>query len=65
MSDEKSQEPRGGRLHVAARRGSLSAWTDPERGAYNADGYAFANAKDPAGNSISISSRAYRQRVFK
>jgi hypothetical protein len=25
-----------------------------------ADGYAFANAKDPDGNSISISSRAFR-----
>ena len=29
-------------------------------GIHTADGYAFANAKDPAGNSISISSRAFR-----
>lgn len=27
---------------------------------HRADGYAFANAKDPAGNSISVSSRAFR-----
>ena len=27
---------------------------------HKADGYVFANAKDPAGNAISISSRAYR-----
>ncbi|ENN87478.1 glyoxalase/bleomycin resistance protein/dioxygenase [Rhizobium freirei PRF 81] len=27
---------------------------------HQADGYAFANAKDPSGNSISISSRAFR-----
>jgi predicted enzyme related to lactoylglutathione lyase len=27
---------------------------------HQADGYVFANAKDPAGNSISISSRAFR-----
>ena len=27
---------------------------------HEADGYTFANAKDPAGNSISVSSRAYR-----
>lgn len=26
-----------------------------------ADGYAFANAKDPDGNSVAISSRAYRK----
>ena len=31
---------------------------------HKADGYAFANAKDPAGNSISISSRAYRRGMF-
>jgi len=29
---------------------------------HHADGYAFANAKDPSGNPISISSRAFRQR---
>lgn len=29
-------------------------------GIHSADGYVFANAKDPAGNSISISSRAFR-----
>ena len=28
---------------------------------HRADGYEFANAKDPAGNTISISSRAYRK----
>lgn len=28
---------------------------------HQADGYQFANAKDPAKNSISISSRAFRQ----
>lgn len=28
---------------------------------HQADGYAFANAKDPAKNSISISSRAYAE----
>ena len=28
---------------------------------HQADGYAFANAKDPDGNSISISSRAFRR----
>lgn len=28
---------------------------------HEADGYQFANAKDPSKNSISISSRAYRQ----
>jgi catechol 2,3-dioxygenase-like lactoylglutathione lyase family enzyme len=27
---------------------------------HQADGYIFANAKDPSGNSISISSRAFR-----
>ena len=27
---------------------------------HQADGYAFANAKDPAGNSVSVSSRGYR-----
>lgn len=27
---------------------------------HQADGYAFANAKDPDGNTVSISSRAYR-----
>ncbi len=27
---------------------------------HKADGYVFANAKDPAGNAISVSSRAYR-----
>ena len=26
---------------------------------HQADGYAFANAKDPAGNSVSVSSRAF------
>ena len=29
-------------------------------GIYKADGYACANARDPAGNSISVSSRAFR-----
>jgi catechol 2,3-dioxygenase-like lactoylglutathione lyase family enzyme len=29
---------------------------------HKGDGYVFANAKDPDGNSISISSRAYRKR---
>ena len=29
-------------------------------GIHKADGYAFANARDPAGNSISVSSRAFR-----
>ena len=29
-----------------------------------ADGYVFANARDPAGNAISISSRAYRHAGF-
>ncbi|MBF7140981.1 MULTISPECIES: VOC family protein [Pseudomonas] len=28
---------------------------------HQADGYCFANAKDPDGNSISISNRAFRQ----
>ncbi|MGO8388914.1 VOC family protein, partial [Rhizobium johnstonii] len=27
----------------------------------NADGYQFANAKDPCQNSISVSSRAFRK----
>lgn len=27
---------------------------------HQADGYVFANAKDPCGNSISVSSRAFR-----
>ncbi len=27
---------------------------------HGADGYAFANAKDPSGNSVSVSSRAFR-----
>lgn len=31
---------------------------------HKADGYAFANARDPAGNAISISSRAYRRVGF-
>ena len=30
---------------------------------HKADGYVFANARDPAGNSISVSSRAYRRGV--
>ena len=29
---------------------------------HQADGYVFANAKDPSGNSISVSSRAFRVR---
>lgn len=29
---------------------------------HSADGYSFANAKDPAGNSVSVSSRAFVQR---
>ena len=29
---------------------------------HKADGYVYANAKDPAGNSISVSSRAFRNR---
>ena len=29
-------------------------------GIHKGDGYAFANAKDPAGNSVSVSSRAFR-----
>ena len=28
---------------------------------HQADGYQFANAKDPSGNSISISSRAFKK----
>lgn len=31
-------------------------------GIHQADGYSFANAKDPAGNSVSISSRAFVKR---
>ena len=38
----------------AARRGL------PFGKVHKADGYDFANAKDPAGNSVSVSSRAYR-----
>ncbi len=30
---------------------------------HQADGYQFANAKDPCGNSISVSSRAFRTRA--
>ncbi len=30
---------------------------------HTADGYAFANTKDPCGNSVSVSSRAYRSSV--
>ena len=29
---------------------------------HQADGYVFANARDPSGNPISISSRAFRKR---
>ncbi|WP_448953939.1 VOC family protein [Labrys neptuniae] len=29
---------------------------------HRADGYVFANAKDPCGNSIQVSSRGFRQR---
>ncbi|MEM7428393.1 MAG: VOC family protein [Pseudomonadota bacterium] len=29
---------------------------------HRADGYVFANAKDPSGNSVSVSSRAFAQR---
>ncbi|MET2989614.1 VOC family protein [Herbaspirillum seropedicae] len=32
-------------------------------GTHQANGYQFANAKDPDGNSVSISSREYRQRA--
>ena len=32
---------------------------------HKADGYVFANAKDPAGNAISISGRAYRHGIFR
>ncbi|HEX8049272.1 MAG TPA: VOC family protein, partial [Rhizobium sp.] len=28
---------------------------------HQADGYVFANAKDPSGNPIAISSRAFRR----
>ena len=31
---------------------------------HKADGYDFANAKDPAGNAISVSSRSYRRSGF-
>ena len=30
---------------------------------HKGEGYAFANAKDPAGNSISVSSRAFRRQA--
>ena len=30
---------------------------------HRADGYVFANAKDPAGNAISVSSRAFAKRA--
>ena len=40
----------------ASRKGLLFGKT------HKADGYVFANAKDPAGNSISVSSRAFRNR---
>ena len=30
---------------------------------YKADGYVFANANDPAGNSVSVSSRVFRHNV--
>jgi hypothetical protein len=30
---------------------------------HTADAYAFANAKDPSGNSVSVSSRAFRSSV--
>ncbi|MDD9982423.1 MAG: VOC family protein [Gammaproteobacteria bacterium] len=30
---------------------------------HEGDGYAFANAKDPAGNSVSVSSRAFRRQA--
>ena len=30
---------------------------------HKGDGYAFANAKDPAGNSVSVSSRAFRRQA--
>lgn len=29
----------------------------------HADGYSFANAKDPSGNAVQVSSRAFRERV--
>ena len=32
---------------------------------HKADGYVFANAKDPAGNAISISGRAYRHGILR
>ena len=33
----------------------------PVRAVHRADGYAYANAKDPCGNNIQVSSRAFRQ----
>ena len=30
---------------------------------HKGDGYAFANVKDPAGNSVSVSSRAFRRQT--
>ena len=30
---------------------------------HKGDGYAFANAKDPAGNSVSVSTRAFRRQT--
>lgn len=30
---------------------------------HHADGYVFANAKDPSGNSVSVSSRAFAQKA--
>ena len=32
---------------------------------HKGDGYVFANAKDPAGNSISMSNRAFRHDTFR
>ncbi|MDE0057758.1 MAG: VOC family protein [Defluviicoccus sp.] len=32
---------------------------------HKTDGYVFANTKDPAGNAISISSRAYRHAISR
>ena len=34
-------------------------------GILKGDGYVFANAKDPAGNSISLSSRAFRHDISR
>jgi catechol 2,3-dioxygenase-like lactoylglutathione lyase family enzyme len=54
--------PEGGTtllVHQAAKENS--ARLGLEFGSTNqANGYAFANAKDPDGNSVCISSRAYR-----